>query len=793
MTVSTSAPPAPITSVERRRQRVPPALLAAVISAVVMAAVTIAALLPLASPAAPSGAVSGGFPVQQAAKDLAVVAASPHPLGSPAQLTVEQFLVSELRGMGLDPQVQVEQVTLAPDPPHSVWTAPVRNVIARLRGSGADHAATVMIAAHYDSVPSAPGAGDNGAGVVAVLETMRLLAAGAPPRHDVVAVFTDGEEHEMLGSAAVVNEPWLRNVRVVLNTEGIGNGGRVTPALTSDRNGRVLRQYLHARGDAVVYTALDAPLNALDQGADLGRYQDVVPAGIEFSIIGGLPAYHAGTDTAAALNRGTLAEYGTVMLDLTRRLASSDLQHVNAPDLVAFTLTRHVTVAYSSAWSLPLALLTVITVIAAIGIAWRRRAVRLRRVATGWLGLGLAGLAGLASGTGAWMLATQVDPRLSDAVNGGSYHRLAAMLAVVAAAVAGMLLLAWPLRRRHTGAEVAAGGLFGVALLAVLLAVTLPTAAYVATWPTLAGAAALAYLNWRPRSVLTQIAVATAAVMPAILLVAPLVATYFVLAARFELTMGIVAAPLPLVWLLAGLAVAVPLLSLAVRRLSWRPAAVAAGTALALVAAGAVIDSTDNHPRPDALVYQLNADTGTARWVAVPGVDGYTRQVAATGWHSTRFEADPFHRVGDLFAARSITAPVATGLTAPTARITGDTTAGAARVVSFTVQAPPGTYALSTDVRASDGVRALTVDRSPIADATDGGPSRVRVVAFAPGAPVFITATVAAGQRIELRLTAYLLGLPRNLPLQLRVRSSHQTAGVYEVPDATVVTRTITA
>lgn len=792
MTVITPRPPAPVTAVGHRPRRRPPTLVAAAVTLVVLAAATIAALLPLASPAAPRGEVAGGFPVQQATQDLAVVAATPHPLGSPAQLGVEHFLVGQLRGLGLAPQVQAEQVTIAPDPPHSVWTAPVRNIVARIPGTGPDHAAAVMIAAHYDSVPSSPGAGDNGAGVVAVLETMRVLAAGPPPRHDVIAVFTDGEEHEMLGSAAVVNQPWLRDVRVVLNTEAIGNAGRVTPALTSDRNGWVLRQYLHARGDAVVYTALDAPLNALDQGADLGRYQDVVPAGLEFSILNGLPAYHAGTDTAAGLNRGTLAEYGAVMLDLTRRLANADLRHVNATDLVAFTLTRHVTVAYSSSWSLPLALLTVIAVGAAIGVALRRRVVRPRRVVTGWLGLGGAALAGLAAGTGTWMLAKLVDPRLSDAINGGSYHRLAVMAAVVAGALAAMLLVAWPLRRRHSGAELVAGGLFGVALLAVLLAVTLPTAAYVATWPALAGAAAFAFLTWRPRSAVAQIAVGTAAAVPAIVLVAPVAATYFVLAARFELTMGIVGTPLPLLWLLTGFGIAIPLLTVAVRRLTWRPAAVTAGAALALIAAGAVIDAADSHPRPDALVYHLDANTGTAHWVAVPGVDGYTRQVAGGGWRATRFEADPFHRVGDLFGARTVTAPVAAGIAAPTARVTSDTTAGASRVVTVGATAPAGTYALIVDVRATGGVRAVTVNGTAVAKATEGRPGRVRIVAFAPADPVLITATVAAGQQIALGLTAYRLGLPPNVPVRMHGRSGDQTAGVYEVPDSTVVTRTVT-
>ena len=791
MTVITPVRPAS-GPVEHRRWRDPAPLIAIAAAVVVLATATVLALLPLASPASPRGAITAGFPLQRAEQDLTVVAASPHPLGSPAQLAVEQFLLGQLRDMGLAPQVQAEQVTLAPDPAHSVWTAPVRNIVARIPGTGADHAAAVMIAAHYDSVATGPGAGDNGAGVVAVLETMRVLAAGPRPRHDIVAVFTDGEEHEMLGSAAIVTQTWLRDVRVVLNTEGIGNAGRVTPALTTSHNGWVLRQYMHARGDAVVYTGLDAPLNRLDQGADLGRYQDVVPAGLEFSIIGGLPAYHAGTDTPAALNRGTLAEYGTVLLDLTRRLANTDLRRVGAADLVAFTVTRHITVAYSSSWSLPLALLAVLAVAVAIGVAVRRRALRLRYVFTGWLGLGGASLAGLAAGTGTWMLAKLLDPRLSDAVNGGSYHRLAVMAAVVAGALAAMLLVAWPLRRRHAGTEVVAGGLFGVAVLAVPFSLVLPTAAYVTTWPALFGAVAFAFLTWRPRSVVTQIAVGTAAVVPVVLLVAPLVVLYFVLAARFELSAGIVATPLPLLWLLTGLAVAIPLLTVAMRRLTWRPAAVVAVAALALVAVGAVIDATDTHPRPDTLVYHLDADNNIAKWVAVPGVDGYTRQVATTGWQATRFEADPFHRVGAMFAARTVDAPLAAGLGAPTARITAANPTGNARVVTMKAQAPPGTYALTVDVRVPGGVRAITVNGAAVPAATDGRPGRVRVVAFAPDAPVLITATVAKGRQVELQLTAYRLGLPSALLAQLPTRGSDQTAGAYEVPDSTVVTRTLT-
>ena len=426
-----------------------------------------------------------GVSLDRVRADLAVVAAQPHPMGSPEQAAVEAYLVRQLTELGLQPTVEEQRVTMAPEPPRSVWTGTVRTIVARVEGVGPDADQAVMLAAHYDSVTTGPGAGDNGAGVVSVLAAMRALTSAPPPRHDVVAAFVDGEEHEMLGSLAIVESaPWLRDVQVVVNTEGVGNAGRVTPALTAPDNGWALRQYLDAYPSPVVYSAFDAPLNAAGQGADLGRYQDVVPAGLELVGIGGLPAYHAGTDTAAGMHDGTLAEYVGTVVGLAQRLSQADLRSVQAPDLVAFTVVDGVTAAYPSTWSLPLAVLCVLAVVVVLGLAVRRGRVGLVRVVVSWLVLGVAGLAGILAGTALWLGAKAVDPRLSDAVNGGAYERTAYLVAAVAAAAAGVLLVLWPLRRRCSALEVVAGALVGWSVVALLLAVFLPDAAYVADLAT---------------------------------------------------------------------------------------------------------------------------------------------------------------------------------------------------------------------------------------------------------------------------------------------------------------------
>ena len=760
------------------------------LAATLLAATAFAGIAPLLSPAPPDGDAVAGFSMDRARDDLAVVAAAPHPMGSAEQAAVEAYLVRELTAVGLDPQVDEQRVTMAPDAPNSVWTGTVRNIVARIEGTGPDADQAVLLAAHYDSVPAASGAGDNGAGVVSVLAAMRLLASGPPPRHDVIAAFVDGEEHEMLGALALVESAgWIGDVRVVVNTEGVGNAGRVTPALTSPDNGWALRRYLDAATSPVVYSAFGAPLNATGQGADLGRYQEVVPAGLELVVVGGLPAYHAGTDTAAGMHEGTLAEYCTTVVGLAQQLSQADLGPVEQPNLVAFTVVRGVTVAYPSTWSLPLALLAVAGVVAVTALARRRGRVTAPRVLLSGLGLGLAALAGIVAATGLWLAARAIDPRLSDALNGGVYERTPYVLAAVAAGAAGVLLVLWPLLRRYGALEVVAGALVGWSLVALLLAAVLPDAAYAATWPLLAATGGFGVLAAAERSPRVTLATVTLAAAPAVLLISPLVAWYFLLSARFELMLP-VATPLPMLWVVLALTLVLPLVLVARPRSGWRPAVLAGAVAVALVAVGAMVSAGSSGPRPDLLVYHADADTGTARWVALPAeLDTYTGQVAATGWTPTQFEASPFHQAGDTEPASTAPAPpIPPGLRGPAVAVISDVATAQGRELTVEATAPSGSYALTIDARSGDGIRAIAVNGRDVPAAAAGAPASVRVVAFSPQGSIPVKVTVPAGADVELALGSYTLGLEGSPAADLRPRPTSLTTAVHELSDAVLVT-----
>jgi hypothetical protein len=77
---------------------------------------------------------------------------TPHPVGSAANRAVKERLMARLTELGLRPEEQ-RTVGCAAE---SATCAQVENVLAAIPGETAD---TIVLMAHYDSVPNAPGAG----------------------------------------------------------------------------------------------------------------------------------------------------------------------------------------------------------------------------------------------------------------------------------------------------------------------------------------------------------------------------------------------------------------------------------------------------------------------------------------------------------------------------------------------------------------------------------------------------------------------------------------------------------
>jgi acetylornithine deacetylase/succinyl-diaminopimelate desuccinylase-like protein len=170
--------------------------IAALFAFLLLAAVGYVALLAITPPTArKADAPAGTFSAARAFQQVQAIAPEPHPAGSAANDRVREHLLSTLRGLGLNPEVQDTVSVQGGELSSSaggIGLAHVRNVVAQIPGTAPT--GRIFLVAHYDSVQTGPGGNDDAAGVSTILETARALTTGPRLRNVVVLVFTDGEE-----------------------------------------------------------------------------------------------------------------------------------------------------------------------------------------------------------------------------------------------------------------------------------------------------------------------------------------------------------------------------------------------------------------------------------------------------------------------------------------------------------------------------------------------------------------------------------------------------------------------
>jgi acetylornithine deacetylase/succinyl-diaminopimelate desuccinylase-like protein len=99
-----------------------------------------------------------------------------HPIGSPENTKVRDYIFKELVEQGLSPEVQKTTV-VNPKGGVPFPAGTVHNIVAKLEGT--DNIKAILLVGHYDSVPNGSGASDDSVAVVAMLETLRALRAGS--------------------------------------------------------------------------------------------------------------------------------------------------------------------------------------------------------------------------------------------------------------------------------------------------------------------------------------------------------------------------------------------------------------------------------------------------------------------------------------------------------------------------------------------------------------------------------------------------------------------------------------
>ncbi|MGH7618480.1 MAG: M28 family peptidase [Gemmatimonadaceae bacterium] len=636
------------------------------------------------APPAPVAATAPAteFSAERALRHVEQIAVRPHAMGMPDHDRVRDYVLAQLTALGLRPQVQ----TTTGVGTRYQAAGRVQNILAWLPGSDSKGKA-VLLMAHYDGVEAGPAAGDDASGSAAMLETMRALKARPTPlAHDVIALFTDGEETGLIGAAAFVREhPWAKDVAVVLNFDARGTAGRAFMFETGPGN-RDAASVLRAVGHATAGSVFTTVYRTLPNDTDLSELAVLGLPALNFAFAEGVERYHTGHDDLAHLAPGSVQHFGDEMLGLAKEFASGPLPRPATRDAVFFDFPLLGLVVYPEAFAIPLAL--IVCVLVGI-VVFRDRAGVVAGVAATLVAVVLAAVVAL----GVSSLMAAIHARLP--WGGDPMWRATAGACVALASVAATLLVRSAFARwtRERGAF--AGALVVWTLVALALSIVAPGASYLFVWPAGLAAAALLATKW-VRTVEWIAAIVT------LLLIASFAYGVSVI------MLGVAGAGAVALGLLASLVtlILLPHVDRLTEGAKWAGAHWVAGAAGLIFVFDAFATRADAaHPVPSALVYAENADSADAWFGTFPGfTDAWSKRAVAP-------VSQPPAWTTRLSGARGLVghAVARVPLDAPTAVVARDTLLGSARRLVLRVRAPQGTTSLLMRVTGAP-VLSSTID-----------------------------------------------------------------------------------
>ena len=244
--------------------------------------------------------------------------AGPRPTGSAANAAARAYLVDQLRLYGFDVRTQ----TVDASRPEYGRTMRVTNIVATRAGSRQD---AIALVAHYDSVPVAPGAMDDGIGTAVALEAARLLAAAPALRHTLVVLLTDGEEFGLMGAVGAMNDAELRaRLKGYINLESTGSTGPAILFESGPGNETLIRAWAngapHPHGASY---ALEI-YKRLPNDTDFTILKQAGIPGLNLAPVGNSHTYHTSRDTADRVASDTLLHMGETVVTTMRAMDALD-------------------------------------------------------------------------------------------------------------------------------------------------------------------------------------------------------------------------------------------------------------------------------------------------------------------------------------------------------------------------------------------------------------------------------------------------------------------------------------
>jgi subfamily B ATP-binding cassette protein MsbA len=557
------------------------------------------------------------FSAARAMMHLRQIATSPHPTGTLENERVASYITQQVVEAGLQPEVQ--DTSFINQQPRGYVIAHVRNIAAIKKGYS--NTRPIMLVAHYDTVVTSPGAGDDGAAVACLLETLRAVKSVPQLKNDVIFLFTDGEELGTVGARAfVAQHPLAGNIGVVLNFEARGTTGPSILFETLNGSGWLVNEFIHVAPHAYGNSLLPLIYKFMPHNTDLSAFKETGAAGMNFAFAEKWSHYHTPLDSLDSLDERSLQHHGEYAIALTRQLGDIDLSNPPTYKLVFFNLIGGILVHYPMSWTPVLTALVALFSLTTIIVGVRKKRLSVPGLLVGFGGLLLAVVLSTLLAAIGVRIAASVSQEGVALYESGFYD-----VGIICLALAvSTLLYTWLFRKTRTD-NLHQGALLGWLALTVASTILLPEAAHIFVWPLLIGVALSLYFQLRPVDRdLNRITVLWLAAFLVLLLLVPMVHLILIAMAG------------PMSFLATIVVVLIAALLLPIQRSVSRPGAVwlpsLLGTSAAVLLAIAIVGAKAGpaYPKEDHVLYIANLDQGKSIWATLEQKeDAWTSQFFA--------------------------------------------------------------------------------------------------------------------------------------------------------------------
>ena len=419
------------------------------------------------------------FSINNALTHLKEISKTQHFTGSENHLVVQNYIVDELKKLGLSPEIQ-QQVSI-----NNKWRAATNtaNIIATIKGS--ENEKSLVLLSHYDSNPhSSPGASDAGSGVVTIIESVRaFLAKNTTPKNDIHIVITDAEELGLLGAKAFVDHhPLAKNVGLVLNFEARGSGGPSYMLMeTNGKNSKLLTEFLNANPNYPAANSLMYSIyKMLPNDTDLTVFRENGNInGFNFAFIGDHFDYHTAQDTFERLDRETLAHQADYLMSTLHYFANADLTNLNSTiDHVYTNFPFMSLLHYPFSWILPLLIIAVVLLLVLLFFGIALNKITIKGLLKGFTPFTISLVACIGTSILLWKGILLVHPHYQDILHGFTYNGYHYITAFVLLNLWLLFKIYKPFFKKYSGADLVVAPIIFWLIINALIFVYLKGAGY---------------------------------------------------------------------------------------------------------------------------------------------------------------------------------------------------------------------------------------------------------------------------------------------------------------------------